>query len=297
MALRIYLALSMMACAVSCTPRGIDTRDAPLAAEHDGLAVIRIERSFPVSALPERASVSTVVDAVFARYQGIGPDDVLALLGWPARTEPLAGCQWGATEGADLLPVDAAVDLLDVGPIHIDVGGEPMMLEGRLFPSVQSLVAGTIYAEETTSPSAVLVGPSDAMPSEYRLVSAGVGSLGQLESVVSAPAPPSGVIVDGRPLEPGLELERRKHVTVQWDAGDPTDRVEIELRAGGRVLRCTASDQGSFVVRVEALSALPPDPGARLGIGRVRREPLDVSGIDEAFARLVSRRTMPIALR
>ncbi len=301
---RIMAAAALAACAVACTSQGVDLRPAPLASPPESLAVVRIERT--ANAGEPGMPAMTTVDAVFARYQGIGADDVLELLGTPARSAPLSGCRWDATAIPDLLPVDAVVDLLDVGALHVEVGPEPVVLRGRLFPAVQSLLAGTIYAERLALPV-----PLD-QDQEVRLSGAGAGSVGQLDLALLAPAVPTGVLAGGVPLDRAavddeaspiesyggeIVIDRGAHLRVLWDAGDPRDRIEIELRGGGRHLRCGTTDEGSFLVRVEALSALPPDEAAQLTIARVRREPLDVVGIDEAWARLVSRRAAFVALR
>jgi hypothetical protein len=282
----------------------VEVRPAPLASPPESLAVVRIERTAN-TAEPGMPAMTTV-DAVFARYQGIGADEVLELLGTPARSAPLSGCRWDATTIPDLLPMDAVVDLLDVGPLHVEVGPEPVTLRGRLFPSVQSLLAGTIYAERLA-----LAVPLD-QDQEVRLSGAGAGSVGQLDIALPAPAVPSGVLIGGVPLghvaeadessvaesyDGEIVIDRSAHVGVLWDAGDPRDRIEIEVRAGGRHLRCGTTDEGSFLIRVEALSALPADEAAQITIARVRREPLDVAGIDEAWARLVSRRAAFVAVR
>jgi hypothetical protein len=191
------------------------------------------------------------------------------------------------------------VDLLDVGPLHVEIATETVELRGRLFPAVQSLLAGTIYAERLALPVPLDEGQ------EVRLVGAGAGSVGQLEVALPAPAVPAGVLVGGVPLVADADageaeviaVDRSKHLWVLWDAGDPRDRIEIELRAGGRHLRCGTIDDGSFQIRVQALTAMPADEAAQITVARVRRESLDVTGIDEAWARLVSRRAGFVALR
>jgi hypothetical protein len=287
-AARALLVVCVAACAAifvaGCTSQGVEGRGAPIASDTGGVAVVRIERT------TSSVAGETNVDAVFARYQGIGADEVLELLGWPSRDDALVGCRWDATSDVDL-PPHAAVDLLDVGPLALDLAGEVLTVEGRLFPSVSSLVAGTIYADSVSLPF------RDGEGLEYRVSADGLGDVGQLEGVLPAPDAPSSVTWDSRPLEPGMTLDRDAHVGVQWDAGDPHDRVEIGLRAGGRHLRCGASDDGSFQIRVEALAAMPADPAAMLTVARVRREPLDVTGIDEAWARIVARRAVPVVLR
>jgi hypothetical protein len=299
---RVLAAVAFAAFAVACTSQGSDVRPAQLAGSPESLAVVRIERTATV-AEPELPAM-TNVDAVFARYQGLAADDVLELLGTPARSTPLSGCRWDASAVPDLLPADAVVDLLDVGVLNAEIGNEPMVLRGRLFPAVQSLLAGTIYAERLPLPVPLDEGQ------EIRIFGTGSGSVGPLEITLPAPAAPGGVQVGGVRLadHPGADdgavnytdeitVDRSKHLWVLWDPGDPRDRIEIELRAGGRHLRCGTTDDGSFQVRMEALSAMPVDEAAQMTIARVRREALDVAGIDEAWARLVSRRAAFVALR
>jgi hypothetical protein len=301
---RTLAAVALAVSVVACTSQGADVHPAPLARAPESLAVLRVERTVTPSgpslegeggraALP----AMTNVDAVFARFQGLTSDDVLELLGTPARSTPLSGCRWDASAVPDALPADAVVDLLDVGALHVEIGAETVALRGRLFPSVQSLLAGTIYAERLPLPAPLDEGQ------EVRFIGGGAGSIGPLEIALPAPAVPTGILVGGAPLEGAeagggeLVVDRGKHLSVVWDAGDPRDRVEIELRAGGRHLRCGTTDEGSFQIRMQALAALPPDETAQITVGRVRRESLDVAGIDEAWARLVSRRAGSVALR
>ncbi|MBC7173102.1 MAG: hypothetical protein H5U40_11765, partial [Polyangiaceae bacterium] len=170
MPLRNYLAALLAVFTASCTTQGVEVRTEPLILGNGGFAAVHIERTWaetadvgPLAGAFEPSPVATGVDAVFAQYHGVDPDEVLELLGWPSRSDGLAGCRLGATESAEALPFDAVVDLLDVGPIHVDLAGEAIVVEDRLFPSVHSLLAGTIYADELSAP------PARLEAAEYRL--------------------------------------------------------------------------------------------------------------------------------
>lgn len=247
----------------------------------------------------ERSSVDgsgrTVLQAAFARYQGIDGDSVVRLLG-NGSTAPLGAC--GLVDPADELDaVDADVELLDVGALHVTVAGTEARLSPRTFPDLASVLAGVFYAGD-----AALAMPEPEVD-EYRFLAEGGVEVGAFEVVVPAPAAPASVqLVGSDGTFAGLgdrltEVTRAGALTLQWDGEDPRDLVEIEITAGAQTLACQARDEGSFRIPAEDIALLESDGDARLSVRRVRVSPFDALGLDAAFARVAATRSFPLAVR
>jgi len=240
-----------------------------------------------------QSSSRTVLRAAFARYQGIDGDSVLRLLG-SGSTAELGAC----SRGVDPLAADEAdVELIDVGALHIAVADTEARLTPRTFPDLASVLAGVFYAGD-----AALAMPRPESD-EYRFSAEGSDAVGPFEVVVPAPAEPNGLtlvgddgtaaLLDGRVAE----VRRDGALTVQWDAEDPRDSIEIELSAAGETLSCLTRDEGSFRIARSMVEALPADQAARLSVRRVRVSAFDVPGIDVAYTRVTAVRSAPLSLR
>lgn len=257
------------------------------------VGVLHVERS----AIDERSieeNGRTVLRAAFARYEGIDGDAVLGLLGSGSAAEldtctlvdPAAGIY---ADGAD-------VELLDVGGLNVAVAETETRLSPRTFPDLASVLAGVFYAGD-----AALAMP-EAEVDEYRFVAEGGVEVGAFEAVVPAPAQLEGVrLVGADGTFAGLdavraEITRAGALTLQWDAEDPRDLVELELSSGMQTLSCLTHDEGSFRILAEDVAELDADPDARLLVRRVRISPFDASGIDVAFARIAASRSFPLAV-
>jgi hypothetical protein len=149
------------------------------------------------------------------------------------------------------------------------------------------------YAESTELPVAI---PDH---DEYRIRAEGSDAVAPFSVVAVAPPVPAGLAVDGQPLD-GLALplvERDRELEMLWDAGDPRDRVELQLTAGGQLLECSARDDGAFRIPAHLLAELDADPEARLVVRRVRAQPFDAPGVDVAWVDVVSTRTGALRVR
>jgi hypothetical protein len=251
------------------------------------VGVLHVERLADGLA-PGDATGDTILSAAFARYRGLEAGSVVGLLGSGAAAE-LESCAFVGPD--DGLAGSAEVELLDVGTIRVRVADTEANLVPRAFPDLASVIAGVFYAGD-----AQLAVPA-ADVDEYAFQAAGSAEVPAFDAVVPAPGEVAEVRVDGRSLAEAISLVREAGVEIVWSAGDPRDVVELEIRAGGDTLACAARDDGSFSVAPAALATLAADAGAALVVRRVRVSPVDVPGLDDAFARIAVTRAVDVDLR
>ena len=77
----------------------------------------------------------------------------------------------------------------------------------------------------------------------------------------------------------------------------PAGGVADETCGAGVGPGTTGTDDGAFHVDAEALATLAPDSAATLVVRRVRVTPVDVPGLEDAFARVAVTRELPADLR
>lgn len=286
--MRLAATLALLVALPACTAGGEGATSASLAST-GSFGVVRIER--PGSAeLPELSARRAVINAVFARYRGIEGQDALALLGVGREGPETDSCALVA--GGGVYPdQDAQVSLLDVGPLDVRVAGDHLRLTARTFPELGSLVSGVFYAEDAALPQV------RADVDEYRVVAGGGDRVAPFEVVGVAPAAPGGLVIGGFGADESPQVSRDRSLEVVWEAGDPHDRVELQLAAGTQVLECAARDDGVLRVPADLMGQLDADPEARLLLRRVRVQPFDAPGIDVAWADLVSTRTIDVRVR
>ena len=63
------------------------------------------------------------------------------------------------------------------------------------------------------------------------------------------------------------------------------------------MLACASRDDGQFRIGAESLATLAPDAAASMIVRRVRVTPVDVPGLDDAFARIAITRELAIDIR
>lgn len=234
----------------------------------------------------------TALGAAFARYRGADARSVLELLGRGALAMPETCAYIGADE--PLRMDDVEVELLDVGTMFVRVAHTEARLAPRAFPDLASVLAGVVYAGDAT-----LALPAGDV--EYAFRAAGSDDIAAFDAVALAPASISEIRLDGAAVDSSLlsreSISRESGIELTWSADDLRDTLEFEIRAHGDVLACAAIDDGSFRIDPESLAILAPDPRASLVLRRVRVSPVDVPGIDDAFARVTVSRTLPVELR
>ena len=279
---RSWLSVGLAFAGVGCSGAGPGAVEATVT---DGsIGVLEVERTDGSREGGQRTALS----AAFARYRGLDTGEVLGLVGHRL-SGSLESCEFTA-EGEALAHGEGEVELLDVGGIRVRLAGAELTLAPRAFPDLASVMAGVFYAGD-----AQLVAPRAELD-EYTFDAAGSFEVPAFDAVVPAPSGLAEVRIGDAWLAEGVALDRETGFELAWAAGDADDRVEVELRAHGDVLRCVARDDGATRIDAEALAPLAPDPEATLVVRRVRIVPLDISGLDEAFARVSVARAVSAAL-
>jgi hypothetical protein len=275
----------------SCTLCGCTTTDSEdagqelAASSHGSLALISIERSADPGAELPRLSAGAKV----ARFRGIDGEGLLKLLG--AEPRDLETCSSGAALDDRSVSASAQVDLLSVGPISLRFGEGSHQLPPRLFPQLATTAAGWFYAGALELPTP----PADS--EEFALSAPGAGGLGRFELSGAAPAEVHALSAAGTALEGGAALPRDADAELSWEAEGQGDRIEIEIFAGSGTLSCAARDDGHFSLPRARLKALEADDNATLIVRRVRVLPMEMAGIDTAYARVVTTRTLHLQIK
>src|SRR5690606_19494732 len=136
---------------------------------------------------------------------------------------------------------------------------------------------------------------------EYAFRATGSLEIPAFDAVIPAPDEPRELRIDGAPPREGhavnVSIAREAGVELSWLAGDPGDRIEMQVRAHGDVIACVGYDDGMFRVDADALAILAPDEAANVLVRRVRVTPVDVPGLDDAYARVAVTRTVRARLR
>lgn len=236
----------------------------------ESLGVVQIERRVAVDGAAREIYVGA-----FARYHGVPVETVEELIG-VAPLGAIDRCEDAGPTHVGRLHDGADVELLDVGTLRIVAGAEPLALEPRTFPDLASVVGGAFYAGDRA------LGVAAHDDTEVALFTEGSADVGAVDVVALAPRAPERMTFDGEALH--TALLRSGRVELAWDAGDARDRVFVEFRSARGVTRCALADDGRELVELE----LPGEGPYALRVERVRVQPIDVAGVDEAYVRLVA---------
>lgn len=266
---------------LGCTSTGSDDAGADPALS--SLALIGLERS--VNGDAEGASLAA--SAKVARFRGIDGDGLLKVLG--AEPRELETCGTAAVLEDGTLGPQAQVDLLSVGAIEVSLADQHQSLAPRLFPALATTAAGWFYAG-----AAELPGPASAGDEPFVLSAAGQAGLGKFELRGTTPREVHGLASGGVPVQAGALLSRAEHVEFTWEPASNSDRIEIEIFAGGGTLSCAARDDGHFRIPRAQLRILEADESAALIVRRVRMVPVEMAGIESAYARLAVTRSVSL---
>jgi hypothetical protein len=275
----------LCAVSVACTDSSGDDAGAVLDSREGSLALLQLERFTDSEAPLPRL----VVGAKIARYRAIDGEALLRLLGADARDLDTCSVAGGLGE-LDLGP-DARVELLSVGEISLRGDDTQSTLSPRLFPALATTASGWFYAGE-----AEIALPRPELD-EYVLAAPGEAGLGAFEVALGAPPAVSGLALSGPSVDSALALDRSGAVDISWEADDTGDRLELEVYAGGSMMACTLRDDGHFALNLPQLAALEADENASLVVRRVRVAALDMHGIQSAYARVASSRTLSLQVR
>jgi hypothetical protein len=269
-----------------CTTPDSEDAGQELAGANQGtLALISIERNADPGAELPRVSAGAKV----ARYRGIDGAGLLKLLG--AEPRDLETCSGGGALEERSVGATAQVDLLSVGPISLRFAEGQHQLPPRLFPALATTAAGFFYAGSVELPA-----PS-VDNEEFALSAPGAHGLGKFELSGASPTEVHGLSMAGAALERGASLPREADAELTWEAEGQGDRIEIEIFAGSGTLACAARDDGHFSLPRARLKAMDADDNATLIVRRVRVLPVDMAGIDTAYARVSTARTLPLQIK
>jgi len=248
---------------------------------------------------PGATSARVVANAKVARFSGLDSSSVLKLLGVDVRD----GDSCTVTGRLDDFPMapEARVELLSVGDLSLRVGDRAHTFSPQLFPDLATTASGWFYAghfdlDSRTSETRVEL-KADGGPErgdEYVLTAQGAQGVGRFELAVAAPNEVLGLTASGTSLEHDGALYRASDAALTWEPEDMRDRLELELFAGGSVLSCSVRDDGQFLLPHAKLALLEADQQASLVVRRVRVLNAQMDGIENAYVRIASTRTLPL---
>lgn len=179
---------------------------------------------------------------------------------------------------------ESVLELVDVGDVELstDASGRAALLP-RAFPTLSNVMSGVVYTSPERS--------ADALPASaaYHLVAGGDTAI---DVTASAPSALVDVTLDGTPLSEVTKLAADAPLVLSWTAGDPADRIVVELVAGSSMLTCTFADEGNAVVAASALEAVAD---GRLSLRRERVVALTGRGADRGWARFDFERSARVA--
>jgi hypothetical protein len=221
-----------------------------------------------------------------ARFRGIDGDGLLKVLG--AEPRELETCGTAAALDEGVLSPLAQVDLLSVGAIDLSLADQHHSLAPRLFPALAT-AAGWFYAGAAELP-AQPAGAEDP----FVLSAAGQAGLGKFELRGTTPKEVLGLALGGAALQGGSVLVRAQGLEFTWEPSSSGDRIELEIFAGGSTLSCAARDDGHFRIPGAQLKLLEADDNAALIVKRVRTVPVEMAGVESAYARLAVTRSVSL---
>lgn len=285
----------LLACTgvLGCSSSGSEDAGAELAVGSGSLALLRLERFTP----GDTATARVVANGKVARFSGLDGSSVLKLLGVDVRD----GDSCSVTGRLDDFPLaaDARVELLSVGDLSLRIGDSTHTFSPQLFPDLATTASGWFYAGHVelgdTRPSEPRA-DGGAERDDYALTAQGSHGVGRFELSVAAPNEVLGLDLAGVSLEHDGALNRAADAHLTWEPEDLRDRVELEIYAGGSVLSCSVRDDGQFTLPHAKLALLESDPQASLVVRRVRIIQAEMAGIESAYVRLASTRTLSLGV-
>jgi len=288
------LLFSCTGAVLGCSSSGSEDAGAELGVGTGSLALMRLER-FASDVEGAEGATRVVANAKVARYSGLDGSSVLKLLGVDLRE----GDSCSVIGRLDDFPMasDARVQLLSVGDISLRIADRSHTFSPQLFPDLATTASGWFYAGHVdVGPQRVLEPRADggADRDDYAIAAQGAQGVGRFELSVAAPTEVSGLELGGVSLEVDGAVNRGVDAELTWEPEDLRDRVELEIAAGGSVLSCSVRDDGQFVLGHQKLALLEADPQASLVLRRVRDLSTDMQGIETAYVRIATTRTLSL---
>ena len=262
------------AVAMGCT-QSVDpyTTDADTGSTH---ALISVERTVSAD------SSSAVRSDAIARFVNLTADSdstaVLELVGMSLGLPPHDECA-SVLERDPSTPLSSLgpVELLEVGNVTIDAGGETHALAPYAFPTVTDTVSGVVYTSRDRSPLPEGV--------RYAVATSGTDDVPPVSIAGRAPVEPEAVTLGGVPLGEVLEVALSEPVDVTWNVGAPSDLVYVRLTtddASDAVVCTFPAERGVGTIPAGSFVA---EGAGRVSVHRLRSLAFAASGVDRGELR------------
>lgn len=213
------------------------------------------------------------INAVFVRYYDTTPGAVHALLGVPAQA-PVEGCQLQTQTNVAEDHPDAEIELLNAGPLYLQMGSEVRRVYPRTFPELGSLNTGAIYASEES----MEIEPTNA--EQFAVFTQGTEDVAEFSMQVPLQAVTAVEGISDRLQLGSGAINRFEDLEFSWEAQAPNEALYIDIRSGDSELRCIATASGKARIPSSLLQMLAPTETAEFRIFRERRTNLPMQGID-----------------
>jgi hypothetical protein len=188
------------------------------------------------------------------------------------------GALAGVTASAEPLP---AVELVDVGPVSLEVSGAQTHLLPRQLPDVTDVVSGVVYSR-ATDPSSFPASTSYVLhvggPVSGRL------DLAPFDVAAVAPADPNDVAIDGD-VDQQTVVVTTPTLELSWTSSSDADLVYIDIQPAG--VRCLLVDGMGGTAREQhaIVSSKLLDDAGSLTLHRLHREAIRAAGLEDAEVR------------
>jgi hypothetical protein len=184
----------------------------------------------------------------------------------------------GVTTSAEPLP---AVELVDVGPVSLEVAGTQTHLLPRQLPDVTDLVSGVVYSR-ATDPSSFPAAASYALHVGGSV--SGRLDLAPFDVAAAAPADPSDVVIGGA-VDQATVVVTTPTLQVSWTSAGDSDLVYLDIQPTG--IRCLLVDGmgGPAHEQLAIVSSKLLDDAGMLTVHRLHREPIRAAGLEGAEVR------------
>jgi hypothetical protein len=221
----------------------------------------------------EASRLDLEINAVFVRYYDTTPDAVHTLLDVPVQA-PVEGCQLQAEASAAEDHPEAEIELLNAGPLFLQVGAEVRRVYPRTFPELGSLNTGAIYASEEKMELGA------TRPERYVVFTQGTEDVAEFSLEVPLQAATSVSGISDRLQVGSGEIARSEDLEFSWEPQTLNEALYIDIRSGNTGLRCIATESGKARIPSSLLQMLEPSEAAEVRVFRERRTTVPMQGID-----------------
>jgi hypothetical protein len=243
-------------------------------------AIVLVERTIDPTGGP-RAEASARFVRVSApasirdALRTIGATADLPALGTCVSLATLAGGSGGATQGT--AAAAPTVELVDVGPVSLEVSGRETRLVPRQLPDVTDVVTGVVYAratDPTLFPAA----------SRYVVHVSGGPDVEPFDVSAVAPADPANVHIAGEDPT-GVGVAAGTPIDLSWTTDGTDDALFVDVQPAA--VRCTL-DGGQHSSEAPGRATVPAsliDEAGTIVVHRMHREALVARGLESGEVR------------